>query len=63
GEIDRQHILPFGTTEEVKKAVNRVATAVIKKNGKRTGAFAQCEWNAFDPYQNILTVFEEWDKQ
>lgn len=63
GEIDRQFILPFGTTEEVKKAVRRVACAVIKKNGKRTGAFAQCEWNAFDPYENILTVFEEWDKQ
>ncbi|HOP10330.1 MAG TPA: uroporphyrinogen decarboxylase family protein, partial [Oscillospiraceae bacterium] len=63
GEIDRQHILPFGTTEDVKKAVNRVASAVIKKNGKRTGAFAQCEWNAFDPYENIVTVFEEWDKQ
>ena len=41
GEIDRQYILPFGTTEDVKKAVDRVADAIIRKNKKRTGAFAQ----------------------
>lgn len=61
GEIDRQYILPFGTKEDVKNAVDRVSEAVIKKNKKRTGAFAQCEWNAFDPYENMITVFEHWD--
>ena len=62
GEIDRQHLLPFGTTDEVRAAVQRVANAVIAKNGKRTGAIAQCEWNAIDPYENILAVYEEWDR-
>ncbi|MFA7673062.1 MAG: uroporphyrinogen decarboxylase family protein [Clostridia bacterium] len=61
GEIDRQTVLPFGTTRDVEKAVDRVADAVIKKNKKRTGAIAQCEWNAFDPYENMLTVFKRWD--
>jgi hypothetical protein len=54
-------VLPFGTTRDVEKAVDRVADAVIKKNKKRTGAIAQCEWNAFDPYENMLTVFKRWD--
>jgi len=61
GEIDRQYTLPFGTVDDVKKAVDRVADAVIKKNRKRTGAFAQCEWNAFDPYENMISVFRHWD--
>lgn len=60
GEIDRQNILPFGSTDDVKKAVDRVADKVIAKNGKRTGAIAQCEWNAFDPYENVKAVFEQW---
>lgn len=62
GEIDRQYILPFGSVEDVRNAVRRVANAVMRKNGKRTGAFAQCEWNAIDPYENIVAVFEQWDK-
>lgn len=61
GEIDRQYILPFGSVEDVKKAVDRVADAIIAKNGKRTGAFAQCEWNAVDPVENIKAVFAQWD--
>ncbi|NLC68726.1 MAG: methyltransferase [Clostridiaceae bacterium] len=59
GEIDRQHVLPFGTKEDVKKAVRRVAGALIK--GKRTGVIAQCEWGNKDPKENIETVFETWD--
>lgn len=61
GEIDRQTILPFGTVEQVNKAVDRVSDAIIKKNKKRTGAIAQCEWNAFDPYENIVAVFDHWN--
>jgi len=63
GEIDRQKILPFGTTEDVKKAVDRVANAVISKNGKRTGAIAQCEWNSHDSYENVLAVFDRWNEK
>lgn len=60
GEIDRQHILPFGTAEDVRNAVKRVADAVMKD--KRTGVIAQCEWGIKDTRENIMTVFEEWDK-
>jgi uroporphyrinogen decarboxylase len=60
GEIDRQNILPFGTTKDVKKAVERVAGALLKD--KRSGLIAQCEWGVNDPKKNIITVFEEWDK-
>ena len=62
GEIDRQNIVPFGTTTDVENAVGRVASAVMTKNKKRTGAIAQCEWNACDPYENICAVFDNWDK-
>jgi hypothetical protein len=32
GEIDRQFILPYGTVEDVRNAVRRVAKALIKGN-------------------------------
>jgi hypothetical protein len=59
GEIDRQHILPFGTVQDVKSAVDRVASALMK-HGK-TGIIAQCEWGKNDPIENIKAVFEQWD--
>ena len=58
GEIDRQWVLPFGTPDEVRKAVKRVARALLKD--KRTGVIAQCEWGVKDPKENIMAVFEEW---
>lgn len=60
GEIDRQHILPFGTTDDVRKAVDRAAVALLKKG--RTGVIAQCEWGNKDPFENIDAVFNQWDK-
>lgn len=60
GEIDRQHVLPFGTPEEVEQAVGRVAKALFR--GKRTGIIAQCEWGVKDPAQNIAAVFETWNR-
>ena len=63
GEVDRQIILPFGTTDDVRMAVDKVANAVITKNGKRTGAIAQCEWNAYNPYENVLAVFDRWNEK
>ena len=59
GEIDRQYILPFGSTEDVRKAVHRVADALIK--GKRTGVIAECEFGMIEPKENIMTVFETWN--
>lgn len=63
GEPDRQHTIPFGSVADIEREVDRIADSVIKKNGKRTGAIAQCTWNAFDPYENILAVFRQWDKK
>lgn len=60
GEIDRQNILPFGTVTDVRKAVGRVAKALLK--GKRTGVIAQCEWGVKDPKENIEAVYDEWNQ-
>jgi hypothetical protein len=58
GEIDRQHILPFGTQEDVRNAVHRVRRAFDHRQGG--GLIAQCEWGVNDPVENIATVFETW---
>lgn len=57
GEIDRQHLLPFGNPEEVKNGVRRVRRALDDGRG---GVIAQCEWGLNDPYENIEAVFETW---
>ena len=59
GEIDRQRILPFGTTEEVRQAVRRVHKALWDPAG---GVIAQCEWGVKDPRENIEAVFDEWER-
>jgi hypothetical protein len=58
GEIDRQHILPFGTRERVADAVRRVKDALWMPEG---GIIAQCEFGLKDPVENIETVFETWE--
>ncbi len=60
GEIDRQHILPFGTEQDVVAAVRRAAKA-LRADELRTGVIAQCEWSKIDPYENIQAVFETWN--
>ena len=57
GEIDRQHLLPFGTPEEVRAAVRRVRCALDDGSG---GVIAQCEWGLDVPAENIAAVFEAW---
>jgi hypothetical protein len=57
GEIDRQHILPFGTQNEVRNAVRRVTNALGSPAG---GVIAHCEFGLKDPTENIKTVFETW---
>ncbi len=61
GEIDRQHLLPFGTPEEVRAGVDRVARATIGRRG-RTGVIAQCEWGNDVPKENIEAVFDQWSR-
>ncbi len=57
GEIDRQHILPFGSPEEVKQAVLKVRKALDDGTG---GVIAQCEWGLDVTKENIETVFDTW---
>jgi len=57
GEIDRQWVLPFGTTEDVRRAVGRVRRALDGGNG---GVFAHCEWGVTVPLENIQTVMRSW---
>lgn len=57
GEICRQHILPFGSVDEVRAAVRRVRSAFDEGKG---GVIAQCEWGVRDPRENIEAVFETW---
>jgi hypothetical protein len=57
GEICRQHILPFGSVNDVKQAVRRVRRALDDGSG---GVIAQCEWGNADPAENIAAVFEAW---
>jgi len=57
GEIDRQHVLPFGTPDDVRAAVARVRRALDDGRG---GLIAQCEWGVGNPRANIEAVFEAW---
>jgi len=56
GEIDRQHLLPNGTPEEIDAAVRKVRAAVWAQGG----AIAQCEFGAAANPANIRQVFKSW---
>ena len=59
GELDRQHILPFGTPEDVRRAVHRVRRALGDPRG---GVIAQCEWGKDNPQANVEAVFAAWEE-
>ena len=59
GEIDRQTILPFGTTEEVENAVERIKSVLSRPEG---GIIAQCSWQKNVPPENVKKVFETWSE-
>jgi hypothetical protein len=58
GEIDRQYLLPFGSAEEVKKAVGRVREALFSHGG----VIAQCEFGAGASPANVALVFRAWEE-
>jgi hypothetical protein len=58
GEIDRQHLLPYGTPAEVAAAVG-VAKEALYRGG---GVIAQCEFGAGARPENVAAVFETWNK-
>ncbi|MFH1086900.1 MAG: uroporphyrinogen decarboxylase family protein [Chloroflexota bacterium] len=57
GEIDRQQILPFGTPDDVRAAVQRVKDALWDPRG---GVIGQAEFNQGYPLENIRAFFEAW---
>lgn len=59
GEIDRQHVLAYGTPADTRGAVRRVADALYDGHG---GVIAQCEFGPGAQPANVRAVFEEWDR-
>jgi len=57
GEIDRQHILPYGTPEEIRTAVARVWGSLYDHGG----VIAQCEFGIGARPENVRLVFEAWN--
>ena len=57
GEIDRQHLLPFGTVPEIRSAVRRVADALYDPAGH---IIAQFEFGAGAKLANAHAVHETW---
>lgn len=57
GEMDRQHIMPFGTPQDVHAAVERVRAALWDDRG---GVIGQAEINKDYPLENIRAFFEAW---
>ena len=58
GEIDRQHILPFGEVADVEAAVRRVHEAFYYQGG----VIAQCEFSAGGRPENVMQVYQTWDE-
>ncbi len=58
GEIDRQYILPWGTPEDTRKAVELVHSTLWEQGG----CIAQCEFGPGAKPENVYTVFETWDR-
>lgn len=58
GEIDRQHLLPYGTPAGVAAAVRTVRQALWRQGG----VIAQCEFGIGARPENVAAVFEAWDE-
>lgn len=58
GEIDRQHLLPYGTPADIERAVTLVRDT-LWDNG---GCVAQCEFGPGGRPENVRKVFETWDR-
>jgi len=58
GEIDRQRLLPYGSINDIRKAVNEIKNNLYK-NG---GCIAQCEFGIGAKPENVREVFAEWDR-
>ena len=56
GEVDRQHLLPNGTPEEIAAAVASVKEALWRDGG----CIAQCEFGPGARPENVRAVFQSW---
>lgn len=57
GEIDRQHLLPYGTLTDIDQAVEKVYSTLWKDGG----CIAQCEFGPGANPDNIYRVFQKWE--
>ena len=57
GEIDRQHILPFGTPDEARAAVQRVVDNLYRPEG---GVIAEFELGPGAKLENAHAIFQAW---
>jgi len=57
GEIDRQHLLPYGSLMDIRKAVEEVHAQLYADGG----VVAQCEFGPGARPENVLEVFKAWD--
>jgi uroporphyrinogen-III decarboxylase len=58
GEIDRQHLLPNASVEEINNAVKKVKSK-LWANG---GCIAQCEFGAGAKPENVYEVYKAWNE-
>lgn len=58
GEMDRQELLPFGTVDDVRRAVREIREHLYA-NG---GVIAQCEFGPGAKPENVLAVFRTWQE-
>lgn len=56
GEIDRQHLLPRGTLQEIQQAVDQVYTHLYDHGH----VIAQCEFGPSAKPENVYEVFRSW---
>lgn len=57
GEIDRQNLLPYGSREDIQKAVYEIWLHMYR-NG---GVIGQCEFGLEANPENVFAVYETWD--
>jgi hypothetical protein len=59
GEVDRQHLLPFGTPQEIMDSIKQVKDNLWRDGG----CIAQMEFGAGAKPENIALAFEVWEQQ
>lgn len=58
GEMDRQHLLPAGTSADIDRAVRRVKDALWRDGG----CIAQCEFGPGGRPENVYQVYKTWEE-